>query len=530
MGIVEGDITLKVYAVDDERCSYRLETDPSNTGEPHNLLANPEEALTMVEKAQYRRIGQVVDKVISRTSRLVVEVVPFEDFFPDMSGARMFTIHAVTQHISELYGNPDYDPEMVASLAKGAEDATARLVKDARDGETSLGPDPWMVRVLEYWGDVPDPTSGKLLKKNVLMTVCCGKLLRRSTPNPFWHGRRPFISAPLLRTPTSAHSRAILDRAIDVGEAQNDLYSLMTDDAFAAVWGVRQYFPDIIENADDAAKGVRWGFTAKMKQGVPTDAKFLTRVDTGGNLSEFQGAEMMLRRLEASVKAALLVNDIMVGQLPPRQVKATEIVEATQASDTLFDSIAVRVERTVIKPSLELVWMTMLQFLDDFQLPEIVQILGAQRAQILGALTPQERFVLLANAVKFSVSGLRESGQRVKRFQRVFTMMNTIFQYPALTQVWDRKYSPSRTVDELVMSSGLDPTRIERRAEENEPALDINLLRGVAEGLNQPGGSKPAGVNAPTGNDVEAGMATPNPTGDQGATITGAAMPPVPVE
>lgn len=526
MGIVEGDITLKVYAIDDERLNYRLETSGASPDGPHDLLNSPEDAINFSEKAQYRRVGQVVDKVVSRTARLVVEPVPYEDYFPDMSGARLFTIHAVTQHISELYGNPDFDPEVVASLAKGAEDATARLVKDARDGETSLGPDPWMVRVLEYWGDVIDPTNGKLLLKNILMTVCGGKLLRRPTPNPFWHGRRPFISSSLLRKPVSSYSVAILDRAIDVAEAQNDLYSLMTDDAFSSVWGVRQYFPDMIENAPDAAKGVRWGFTGMMKQGVPSDASFLKRVDVGGSLNQFQGAEMMLRRLESSVKNALLVNDILVGQLPARQVKATEIVEANQASDSLFDSISVRVERTVIKPCLELVWMTMLQFMDDFQLPEIVQVLGVQRSQILTALTPQERFVLLANAVKFTVSGLRESGQRIKRFQRVFTMMNFVMQYPALAQVWDRKYSPSRTIDELVMASGLDPTRIERRVEENEPALDLALLAGIADQL----GSKPAAINAPTGTDIQAGMAEPNPMGSQGGTIPSAAQPPVPVQ
>lgn len=518
IGVVEGEITLKVYAVEDERTSFRLaESTPSSV----DLMADPTKATSdAVEKAQYRRIGQVVDRITSRTSRLVVEAIPFEDYFPDMSGARLYTIHEVTQHISELYGNPDFDRDAIDSLAKGAEDATSRIAKDARSGETSLGPDPWMVRVREYWGDLVCPDTGRILERNIFATTCGSVLLRPPTPNPFWHGRRPFVSAPLLRTPKSQHHRALLDRAVDVGEAQNDLYSLMTDDAFSSVWGVRQYWPDLIENADQAAKGIRWGFTATMKSGVPTDAVFLKRVDVGGQLHQFQGAEMMLRRLEGSVKQALLVNDLLVGQLPPRQVKATEVVEASQASDTMFDNIATRMERTIIKPTLELFWLTLLQYLDDFTLPEIVQILGTQRAGIYQSLTPQERFVLIASAVKFSVSGLREGNQRIKRFQRIFTMLNTVLQNPALAQVWDRKFSPMRTVDELVLSSGLDPTRIERRPEENEPALDINLLRSALQK-----GSQPAAVNAPTAGDVESEFAEPNPLGDQGTTAGSMEVP-----
>lgn len=516
MAMVESMLVLKVYGIDDERPIYRLETGkPPNIGE---LLQNPQDFENQRrDPAHYRRAGNAVQVAFQRTFKLAIEVVPFEDHFPDTSPADLYDIHEVDQHITDLFGNPDYDPEVVERLRGKAHQTEEQLAKQARAGESFTDQDPWVVRVTEYWGDLVNPDTGKIMERNCLLTKCGSEILRPPTRNPFWHQRRPFIKAPLLRTPVSTSHRALLDLAVPVAEAQNEVFSLMVDAGISSVWGIKQYHPDMITNSDEFAKGIPPGSVGQMRKGERTDIPFIKRVDEKPDL---QNADLMLQRLGQSLQQAMMINDLQVGQLPPRQVKATEVVEASQSSDALFEVLCSRLEKSVIEPAIELSWLTLWQYIDDFSPPELAQVLGQDRMRILTLLSREERFVLMANNIRFKARGLRQLAQSVKQFQRIQTIISTVMMHPALAMVWDTKYSPLRTVDQLVRSSGLDPTTIERRIEELEPHLDPNLL------LNQAppppaaiGGVPPEAAISPEAGDIEAGMAVPNPTGDRGTQI-----------
>jgi Bacteriophage head to tail connecting protein. len=49
------------------------------------------------------------------------------------------------------------------------------------------------IEILEYWGEIPSELSPDGVLKRVI-TVGNGRYLFRNNPNPFWHGRIPFIS------------------------------------------------------------------------------------------------------------------------------------------------------------------------------------------------------------------------------------------------------------------------------------------------------------------------------------------------
>lgn len=522
MAIIESIAVFKVYGVDDERPIYRLEaSEPPGPAEMRIGDAIGEDNQAR-DKVHYRRIQKTVAIAWARSFKLAVELVPYEDHYPDPSPSNLFDIHEVTHHISDLASNPDYDPEIINQLRGAATELEEQLDKRRRENQPIRIMDPWLVRVQEYWGDLVDMKTGQIIEKNIFCTVCNGKLLRPPTKNPFWHQKRPFVKVPLMRTPLSPTHDAMVDRAIGPARAQNEVFSLMVDAGLSAVWGVRQYHPDMIENSADFAKGIAPGSVAVMKRGRDPSQTFMKRLDDAPNL---QHADLMLQRLGGAVQQAMSVNDIRAGQLPPRQVKATEIVETQESSNNLFENLSSHFERNGIVPLLELCWLTTWQYLDDFTQPELVQILGPYRAQMLAALDPAERFVLLANNVKFKAEGLRKMAHNVRQFQKITTVINTIFAFPALAMIWDAKYSPIRIVEQLVKSVGIDPLMIERRpgAETIDPHLDPSLMMGTPQNQAMAAALQPTEAGTGVAQQVlasdEGKMAPPNPTGERGGQV-----------
>lgn len=502
--LMESEIVLKVTGQTVQRPVFHLIAKADqNPLEPSGV--DPEGPAS---HAKYLR-GQVeVSQAVQRGFKLNIEVVPFEDFYPDMSPASLWCIHEVTAHISELYDNPDYDPAKIERLSKQAQVAEERLTKLARQGQRVEMHDPWLVRVQEFWGDLPDPKTGRIMERNKLITKVGPELLRPPSRNPLWHQRKPFVRAPLFRTPNSPIHNAMMDRAVPVAEAQNEVFSLMVDSGISSVAGIKQYHPDLIQNADDLGKGMFPGFTAVMKEGVSPDAEFMKRVDEQPNL---QHAGEMMARLGGALQQAMAINDVLVGQLPARQVKATEIVEAQQASNNLFESMGVRLERTVVEPALELAWMTMWQYMDDLTDVELIQIVGKERAEALMHITPEERFVLFANNVRFRATGLRQQAHNIRQFQKIQTLVQTLFTNPALAVLWNMTYSPVKVLKELMMSINLDPVKLERDDE------DRDLLNPALMGPNPGVAPTAGGGQAPVG--AEAGFAEPNPSGDRGPQV-----------
>ncbi len=750
LGIIEAIVTLKVYGVDAEEPRFRLER--AVTEEVRDL-GNGYELV-------YPVLTQVVGRAVARTFRLAIEPVPWEDFFPDPSGLNIYDIHEVTRGIHELRENPDYDPEALDLLeAQRLQSAEAEQEKRRRSGQDDAGLDDLLkVRVRECWGDIVDPRTGRILERNVLVTtVDDTTLLRPPTPNPFWHGKRPFVKSPLIRVPLSVVHKALLDHAGPMAKLMNEVMNLMIDGGMSATWGVRQIRPDMMESPEEVSDGVPQGYTAVLKPNAPHDAKFLERVDSG-EMPEY--TVNVFNRIERSFQMGMMVPDLKMGQLPPRQVKAcvpmysealtregwrkyhelsigqeilaldpatgelkwtpilalykheaaetvqyknsqwevvctpnhkwvaqqydyhkrelkpertlkpiaeynngaviqttptlpapdgsgvtftelpdllqrenlpelvlqmtsaqraafimgmmagegfkrdeevehpqmvftqkdgpvfdafrlacflegirtsattntytdgrngqtytkrhamlfyhsgvwvqslkrsdagvqpvwcpqtqyktwvmrqgdtititgnTEVVESMAAVGSLFETIVARLEDSLIAPTLELAWQVIWQHLGDFTAPELVQVLGPRRAILLARMTPAERFVRMAQAVKFKVKGLRAVMGQAREYMKHVSFLQLLFQNPALAAAFDREYSVVKLLKQVMKSVQIDPAALEKD-EGVGPELNPVLLAG--------GQGSPAAL--PEGGEIEQAMAPANPTGERG--------------
>jgi hypothetical protein len=516
LAIIESEVSVKVYGVDTERIAYLLGRDdkPPETAtigvaaEPLNAGGNGNGTGHGVPI--YERQRQRIRAARVKTFQLGLEVIPFEDSFPDPSDLNRFHIHEVTRAISDLRANPSYDPAGVEMVSRQHQDESNRdKARRAGTEAITFGLDPGEVRVREFWGDAVDPHSGEVYAPNILASVSRDQLLREAVDVPFWHQRRPIVRIVLLKTPKAAVHRALMDNAVGPAEAENELTSLMVDGAGKSVWGVAQVRRDYLLDPGSIGKGIPQGFIGVLKQGVPLQAKFYERVDDTAVLPTY--AMEVAKRLGLAREVGLAAPSLRLGMLPPRQVKATEVVEAQEASDNLFESIATKIEAH-LETILHLAWLTLWQYLDDFSAPELLQILGPERTALLTALTPEERFYAFCNGVVIKVRGLRNLLSRIQDFRKLSTILNTIAVSPGLMLAWNQRFSTGRTLEELVRSVNLDPTKIEYRP--GEP-LDIppEMLAGAMGG----GGSPPSAEGPPS--DTEGGFAEPNPTGERGPQL-----------
>jgi hypothetical protein len=507
--LLESVLTAKIYGKLATKYQYRLEQ-----SKPVRGPLGHRETLTSYDQVPLGRSQKVVRDPLP-DFRLAIELVPWEDWFPDPSLLNKYVIHEVTVNLSDLGANPDYDPDVIKTIQGNAYATYADMYKRVTQDVVFVAHDRDEVRVRECWGDLIDPASGEVLATNSFWTVCNGQLLRPPTPNPFWHGKRPFVSAALLRTPNSTVHKALADDAVNTWRFLNELISLMFDGALASVWGKGQYRSDYVENPEDFEEGIPQAATFLLRPNTPEGYKAYEKIDSG-ELPEY--AAKMFDLAMREFQTAMATNDLKLGQQPPRESTATAIVEAMQASGSLFESIAARVEDTFLDPLFELSWQTILQYEFDHKLtdPVLVQILGPARVLELTKMSNEERFVILAQAAKFKCRGLRGVTARSRVLTKLANLLQLMGQNEPLAQAILQKYSMQRIGEQVIRNSGIDPSTLEKTQEEKD-AEEAQQM--VEESLGQGGGAAP--MPAP------GGAAAPGPPGAP-PTPGGAPAPPSP--
>lgn len=430
--------------------------------------------------------------------RLAIELVPYEDYYPDPSPERRYEIHRTRRNLYDLMANPEYDQDVVKTLLNAANEDYTRKNQALKQAQTSVGDDPYEIEVFEAWGDIIDYETGQMMHENVFWTWARGKILRQPTPNPFWDGTRPFVTTPLIRVPGSIVGKALADHAVPMWRAANELINLHLDSAAAGAWGKGQVRTDIMEAPEDVADGIPQGYTAVLKPNTPQGLQFYERVDQG---EASQVTLDGLNRLDGYLQEALAVPDTKLGQLPQRATKATEIVQAMQSSGSLYESFAARLEDNFLEPIFEKAWRLIIQYAEDFLEDELIQIFGPSNVVLLENMPRDMRFRMLAGA-HFRVRGLRGIATRERRFNKLMTVVNLLGTVPQFADHFGQRYSFEKLWEQLLRETGIDPMLLsieDAEAAATAPPgtgggqLEASLLTGGA------GGSQPNILNEALG-------------------------------
>jgi hypothetical protein len=496
IGMVEGEIVLKVAPVLSTRKIVRsVPVPPPEPKEGDELQSDDIPAAALPQrKLDIREV---------RTFRLDITCVPYEDFFPDPSGGNAWLIHEYTARVADLVGV--YPKEIVDRLRGKVAARDEHLLKESRENNTKLPQIVGTVRVREFHGDLIDG-DGMVQAKYTLCAVAEGELLD-AKESPFWGKVFPFVRGQLRRAPLGEVHPAFVDMAIEPYLGEVEMYNLLLDSAKWSVAGVYQTRPDMVENEAEMAKGIQPGFRARLKRNAGA-GKFMERCDDD---HVPQHAQLMLGKLGQSREIAMAVPDLNLAAQGGEKL-ATEVIVTEEGKATFFETTANRLEDTVVEPTLKLGFLMQLQYLDDFSDPDIVRLLGPERAAVLREMDPTERFELLAGAVNFKATGLREMTGRIRELRKWITAVNLIMSNPALAQVYDQAFSYRRTLTFIMRSLGVDTAVLEKKPGEE---LELNpMLLAAQAGVGGAGGTRQS-VDA---NALGQTLLPPNAEGERGSS------------
>lgn len=414
-----------------------------------------------------------------------VDLVRFEDYYPDPSGSGLYEVHRVERDLHEIIQMADegiYDKAAVEQLI--GHDFTRPEDEELSDedrGQDETVKPAFRKRVVldEFWGTLLDD-KGEIAHRNVVAVVANDRfLIRPPEPNPFWHQESPFIVAPLIRVPHSVWHKAIYDHASDLNLAINEMFNLFIDGGMAAVWGIKQLRIEDLDDPSQVEGGIKQGMTLAVKQTLPHNAKVLETISEG---DVPQDAMAVFESLQREYNSAALTNELKLGALPPKQVLATEILESSQSQNLMLDGIVADVEKVIMGPALRKLFLVILQNAESIPEAAFTSAIDRKVALLIMRAKPAERFALFAGRAQFRVDGLSASMTRALDFQKVMALLQAVGTNPMLFQAFMAKFSPDRTLRHLMRTLNLNPETIQRSLEEMQTVGDdIMATAGAAQ-------------------------------------------------
>lgn len=416
--------------------------------------------------------------------RLGIEVIRAEDYYPDSTGRGLFEIHRSERDIQDVIdlskgSNPIYDPVAVQKLVDSLpnqerNEDEERTEEERGQNETTKPSYRRTVVIDEYWGDLLNE-DGTVKHRNTLAAVANTTfLIRPPEANPFWHNESPFIVAPIIRVPHSEWHKALYDDATQINEAFNELFNLILDGGISEVWGIKQVRPDVCQNPEELTQGIPQGMQIVLKPNTPADVKAVESVFTGQIPTD---AMAVLNMLERELNNATLTNELKQGSLPSKQVKATEVIEASQSHGMIMDSIVSDLEREIIDRILRLSWMNILQSADDLNSQEVEDALGKEKAAVFMEMRPADRFMMYAESVVFTADGLSATMSKARDFQKLIALMQVVSQNPIMLQAFLKRFNVDKIITQLFKQMNLNPHQFERNNDDVAgAAADIETM------------------------------------------------------
>ena len=421
--------------------------------------------------------------------QLRVDLVRFEDYYPDPTGAGLYEIHRVERDLHEILDQSGegkmYDETAVKQLINQSFTRPEDEELSDRDRNQDESTEPgFRKRVVldEFWGTILN-RDGTVAHRNVVATVANGRyLIRPPEPNPFWHQESPFDVMPLIRVPHSVFHKALFDHASDLNLAINELFNLMLDGGMAAVWGIKQLRLEDLEDPGQVAGGVRQGTTLVVKQTLPHNAKVLETVAEGDVPRD---ALAVYQALDREYNTAAMVNELKLGALPPKQVLATEILESSQSQNLMLDGIIADLE-VLMSSVLRKSWLNILQNADDIPEGTFKTVADRKVGLLLMRASPEERFALFAGKCAFKVFGISGTLTRALDFQKIMALLQATTVNPMLFQAFMLRFSPNRTLDRLLTTLNINPETIQKTPEELQNAQqEMERVAGAAQLISQ---------------------------------------------
>lgn len=471
----------------------------------------------LVKKPKFRvrgkkKSGKFVEVLEDRTWELSLNLVRQEDYYPDPTGRKLYEIETYFTDLYEIKNlargkDAIYDAEEVNKISTSYVDDTLQREIKQRESIQNLPPQGHRprVKITEFIGNVLN-NEGEIEYENVHLTVANDKyLIRGPVENLNWSQESDYVAAPLLDPIHGVWPIALMDAPTRYAKTLTEFMNLILDAAFKQVHAPSQIRVDDLEDPAQVSDGIPPGIALRVKSTLPPGAKVMEPLTTVDIPSD---SITVFNLLNQEFNASALTNDLRQGVIPFRQVKATEVVEASQTITSIFQGVAKNIESTFIEKELNKVWYKIAQNFDLIDDDVLVSLFGSKRGRELSQLDPQDVFVETVSGFKFQVFGISRIIARSSNFQKYMTFLQVVGGSDVLLEEFVKKYSFEKLLGEIISALNLDANKI---------ALDQDTQALNKEGGEQSQGESPLDGGGPgMALDALTQGQIPNPEPDQG--------------
>lgn len=413
----------------------------------------------LTDKGEFKtKLTRKEDKVW----QLELSLVRQENFYPDPNG-NLYKVEDIFMDYHEVVALAEegvYDKKVVKEL-KGTWSSEGTDKQFSKSRETGLNVSNQgyrnRVKVTEVWGTIIN-SNGEVVMDDCYFTVANDTyILQQPTKYPAWYNQDPYVVVPILTVPHSVWGKALMDAPAMLNRACNEMFNLMLDGGLMAVHGIKQIREHWLEDPAQVEEGIPPGTTLRVNQSCPPGMSALERVDTS---SVPQEGFNMFNLLNQELYTAAMTNDLRMGVASFRQVKATEVVEASQSITSMFNGLGKVIEEKYITAILEKGWMTTAQCMNDLDQDEVRALLGEARADALLSMGNEEIFVNTVQGLKFEVFGISANLNKMKDFMHLQALLQTIASSPVLMEGFAQKYDFNKLLTEIMLSLDLNPSKL----------------------------------------------------------------------
>jgi hypothetical protein len=444
------------------------------------VLTRKEKVVVDIEVKELEDGSEVPVNILKEFTFLDYKNVRAEDWFPDPTGDNNHCIERIEMdwHVLRKLDkdNPGvFNSQVIADLMTGEEELQKHRKSRETDQNTTDSSNRRRVVLYEFWGNIINKTSGEIEHENCQAIITSDmQVVMSPRDNPNWHQKAPYVSSPIIRVPNSVWHKAIMDNVTVLGSAVNELFNLMLDNALMATHGIKQIREDWLEDPSEVEEGIYPGMTLSVNSLCPPNAKVLERVDTStANSAE---AHNMFNMVNNELNQAAITNELAMGNLPERQVKATEIVASSNSNSAMMNSLASTIEQDYLKALLEMSWLTQAQHQNDMSDSSVQVLLGKERAELIETKSHAQIFRETALGKKFKVFGLSNMINKVEDFRKLTALAQTIGGSELMLNEFMRTHSMGAFLTEIMKSLNIDPDKLKISPEEKAEAEQRRAL------------------------------------------------------
>lgn len=283
------------------------------------------------------------------------------------------------------------------------------------------------VGVREYFGDVYDIRTQRVVARNQHILVLNRKFIGFIKENEFWHKRPNYVAFSPRHIAFRFPGAGILEESRDLFRAVNKLANLEIDGLEYSM--LKQFEADLslLENPEDIATGIEPGKIYRKRQGTNV-LPAIREIPVSD--SKRGGIEMQVF-LDRSIQQGTAQSDILQGLTPESNPTATEVQQRVAGSNSLTLSMALDIEEQALSPMAQMIFWNALQFLDSTTQPSWSRLLGAEVE--VDQWTPEMRMQIIGGNYEFKFVGLSEAIRRQERQQKILETLKIISPSPILT-------------------------------------------------------------------------------------------------